>query len=152
MLLKLQAKSAVCAVSALALSCLSGCGVDDVQLNGKIFDVVGMNTGSVKAKEPKLAERQPLIVPPGLENLPQPGSGKAEQPVLAGVEDVDAKRQTSRADLEKQQAEYCKKNYELAKVHGAEDAENAAGPLGPCRGSILSAIKKWNGDGEAEEQ
>ena len=50
-----------------------------------------------------------------------------------------------KADLERQQAEYCKKNYEDAKAHGDETAADlAAGPLGPCRGSVLTAIEKWN--------
>jgi hypothetical protein len=131
-----------CAAAAAAV--LSGCGmVDDVQLNGKIFDAVGMNTGSVK-KEAKVTERAPLVVPPSLDKLPEPGAnGAAQADAVPGVEDHDAKQVTSQAELEKQQAEYCKVNYEQAMQRGDTSAESATGPLGPCRASVFSAIKKW---------
>ncbi len=132
---------------------VTGCGLDDIQLNGKIFDAVGMNnTGSVK-KEVKVRERQPLIVPPGLEQLPQPGTGAtaAQANDIQGVQDHDAKRQVNQAQLEKQQADYCKVNYEQATAHGDNNADLASGPLGPCRGSALSAVKKWTSGNEAEE-
>jgi hypothetical protein len=140
------------ACAAVAAAALSGCGLDDIQLNGKIFDAVGMNTGSVQ-KEAKVAERAPLVVPPGLDKLPVPGANgaAAEANTIPGVEDHDAKAVTSQAELEKQQAEYCKVNYEQAKQHGDNNADLATGPLGPCRGSVFSAIKKWNGEGEAAQ-
>ena len=126
--------TALCALS------LSGCSADDVQLNGKIFDVVGM-TGSAPKKTPQLAERSPLIVPPGLEKLPEPGSGGAGPAAIAGIQDHDAKRQTSQADLERQQEAYCKVHYEDAKIHGDQDAVLATGPLGPCQRSAISALQ-----------
>ncbi len=125
-------------VLALAAS-LAGCGADDVQLNGKIFDAVGLNTGSAPKKTPKLAERAPLIVPPSLDKLPEPGTGQAAADI-GDVKDYDEKRRVSQADREKEQREYCKIHYEDAKVRGNQDWETAAGPLGPCRNSILNAI------------
>ncbi len=129
---------------------LSGCSADDVQLNGKIFDAVGMNTASVK-KTPKLAERSGIVVPPNLERLPEPGSGGGEQPALAEVQDYDAKRVTSYNDLERQQEAYCKVHYHDAKIHGDQDAVLATGPLGPCQGSAFKLIKQVSGNGDAEE-
>jgi hypothetical protein len=127
--------------------------IDDVQLNGKIFDAVGLNnTGSVK-KEAKVAERAPLVVPPGLDRLPEPGSnGAAQANAVPGVEDHDAKRTTSQAALEKQQAEYCKVNYEQAKQRGDNNTDLAEGPLGPCRASAFSAVKKWTSGAGEEAQ
>jgi hypothetical protein len=132
---------------------LSGCGLDDIQLNGKLFDAVGMNsTGSVK-KEATVRERQPLVVPPGLDKLPEPGSGGAAQAAaIPDVQDHDAKNQVTQAALEKQQADYCKVNYEQAKQRGDNNADLAEGPLGPCRGSILSAVKKMNSGDDADAQ
>ena len=153
MTLKLFAKMAVRA-SALALTAsFAGCGiVDDVQLNGKLFDAVGLNsTGSVK-KEPVVAERSALVVPPGLDKLPVPGSnGAAAANAVPGVEDYDAKRQVSQADLEKKQAEYCKVHYDQAKQQGDGNADLAEGPMGPCRASVFSAVKKWNGGDDAAQ-
>ncbi len=133
------------AVFATAALALAGCGLDDIQLNGKMFDMVGLGaTSSVKKGDPQMAIRQPLVVPPGLESLPPPGSGKAEQPALADIQDPDAKQKVSQTDLQRQQDEYCKVNYEQAKLRGDDNADLAKGPLGPCQGSIFTAIKQWN--------
>lgn len=144
-------KSALVGAAAMVAGGLGGCGLDEgVQLNGKIFDAMGM-TGSVKKEEPKLAQRQPLVVPPGLESLPQPGSGKAEQPSLAEVQDYDATRTTSKEQLAQQQAAYCKVHYEQARALGDDNADLAEGPLGPCRGSVLNAIGNINKASTDEE-
>jgi hypothetical protein len=149
MTLKTFAKMGAALASALVITGLAGCGmVDDFQMNGKIFDAMGMNTGSVK-KEAKVAERQPLVIPPGLDKLPEPGAnGAAQANLIPGVEDHDAKKNVSQEALENQQAAYCKVNYEQAKQRGDNNADLAEGPLGPCRGSVFSAIKKINGEEE----
>jgi hypothetical protein len=153
MSLKTIGKRAIFASLALALTGLAGCGVDDIQLNGKIFDAVGINTGSVKSAEPTMKTRAPLVVPPGLETaLPVPGSGKAEAPVLADVQDHDAVRQLSKDDLAREQAAFCKKNYEEPKARGDDSADSVEGPAGPCRGSVFSAIKALNGGGESDDE
>ncbi len=138
-------------VLGLGLS-LGGCGLDEgIQLNGKIFDAVGLNTGSVKSKEPKLADRAPLVVPPALDKLPEPGTGKAGQPDLAEVQDHDAKHQVTQADLQRQQDEYCRKHYQPAVAAGDASADSIEGPMGLCRASVFTAIKNWNkDDSEAE--
>ena len=130
---------------------LAGCSADDVELNGKIFDAVGLNQKS-KATEPKLAARTPLVMPPNPERVPEPGMPpESAAPDVAALADPDARGKTSKAELERQQAEYCKKNYELAKAHGDNEADLATGPLGPCKPSILSAIKGLTGGDDAAE-
>ncbi|CAA2142375.1 hypothetical protein [Hyphomicrobium sp. ghe19] len=141
MSLKLGRKIGLCVTASLFLA---GCGgFDGVQLNGKVFDAMGLNGDSGPKGDPKMAARQPLVVPPGLEALPPPGSGKVEQPTLAEIQDPDKKLKVSQADLERQQAEYCKKNYEEAQFRGDSSADSAAGPLGSCKPSIFNAVKKW---------
>lgn len=147
---------------AIALSLfMAGCGgIDGVQLNGKVFDAMGFNGDGGPKGDPKMAVRQPLVVPPGLEALPPPGSGKVEQPSLAEIQDPDKKLKVSQADLERQQAEYCKKNYEDAKFRGDSSADSVKGPLGSCAPSILSSVKKWttgstnsdDGDDDSQSQ
>lgn len=140
----------------LAAGCalvLAGCAVDDVELNGKLFDAVGLNTKGEK-REPKIAARAPLVMPPDAQRVPEPGTppeGAAAD--VAALADPDAMAKTSKAELERQQAEYCKKNYELAKAHGDADADLATGPLGPCKGSVITAIKNWTkGDDETDAE
>lgn len=127
---------------ALALA-LSGCGADDLELNGKIFDAMGVSAKtSTKGKEPKMVARAPLVVPPGLERLPEPGAQSAQASEIASLNDPDKVAEVNQAELERQQKEYCKVHYEYAKMHGDNEADNATGPLGPCRGSLLSGVKK----------
>src|SRR4029078_7143819 len=65
--LKTIAKNGFLGVLAVALPGLAGCSMDDIQLNGKVFDAMGMNTtGSVKSGDPKMAGREPLRVHPRL--------------------------------------------------------------------------------------
>jgi len=125
-----------------------GCSMEDVQFNGGIFDAMGLSD-SAKAKlkhgEPQIAERAPLVVPPSLERLPAPGEQPASQDQkLAAIQDPDEVKKVSKEELERKQAEYCKVHYEDAKTRGDETAVNAEGPLGPCRPSVLTGIKKWN--------
>ncbi|HEY8248058.1 MAG TPA: hypothetical protein VIG38_12355, partial [Hyphomicrobium sp.] len=51
---------------------IAGCGTDDIQFNGGVFDAIGLNDAK-KSGDPKLAERAPLVVPPSLDRLPAPG-------------------------------------------------------------------------------
>jgi hypothetical protein len=133
-------KIGLCAALTLMLA---GCGgIDGVQLNGKVFDAIGFNS-TASTGDPKMAARQPLVVPPGLDSLPPPGSGKAEQPSLAEIQDPDKKKKVSQAELEQQQAEYCRKNYEEPLQRGDSSADSAAGPLGSCHPSIFSSVQKW---------
>lgn len=141
---------------AALISCalaLGGCSADDVELNGKIFDVVGLNTAKTRSAEPKMAARAPLVMPPNPERVPEPGlPPEAQASDVASLADPDKVAKTSQAELERQQAEYCKKNYELAKAHGDNNADLASGPLGPCRGSVLTAIKNFTTDEPVEGQ
>jgi hypothetical protein len=128
--------------------------MDDVQFNGGLFDMVGLSDSAkakLKSGDPKIAERQPLVVPPSLERLPPPGEpAQAPDQQLAAIQDPDAVKKASKEELERKQAEYCKVNYEQAMGRGDETTALAAeGPLGPCRPSVLNSVKKWNsGDSE----
>ncbi|MGH6865817.1 MAG: hypothetical protein ACREDO_06560 [Methyloceanibacter sp.] len=75
--------AAICRVNAAsrlaaALVCaltLSGCG-GGVELEGKVFDYMGIS-GSRQEADVRMGERAPLMLPPNLGNLPQPGTGAA---------------------------------------------------------------------------
>lgn len=137
--------------AALAVACalfVGGCAGDDVELNGKIFDAVGLNN-KTKATEPKMVARAPLVMPPNAERIPQPGLPPEDQSsTVAALADPDRVKQVNQAELERQQAAYCKEHYEFAKARGDDNADLAEGPLGPCKGSILTSLKKWTGGDE----
>jgi hypothetical protein len=131
---------------------LGGCSSDDISLNGGIFDAVGLSD-SARANataDVKVAERPGLVVPPTLDNLPAPTDAAAPEPnQIAGINDPDAAKKVSQAEKERQQEEFCAKNYTDAQMRG-EEAAMVEGPLGPCRKSVLTAIKKWN-SGETDD-
>ena len=123
--------------------------MDDVQFNGGLFDMVGLSDSAkakLKSGDPQVAERAPLVVPPSLQRLPQPGEpAQAPDEQLAAIQDPDAVKKASKEELERKQAEYCKVNYEQAMGRGDETTALAAeGPLGSCRPSVLNSVKKWN--------
>lgn len=138
--------------AALAVGLITaGCGTDDIELNGKIFDAMGVS-GSQKNRgdDPRVAARSGIVVPPNTGSLPVPGSGGSvtSEADLAFIDDPDRKKTVDRADLERRQAEYCKQNYELPKSRGDTSVDGVTGPAGPCRATILSAMKKWSGEEE----
>ena len=156
--LKSFAKACLLAPLGAALLAVSGCGYDGIQLNGKIFDVVGLNGSGAPQGEPKMRVRQPLVLPPETGALPQPGSGQGGQPSLAEIQDPDRNKKLSQADLQRQQDAYCKVHYQDAIARGDDSADAASGPLGSCHPSILTGVQKWmtsgkqNGDGDDDSQ
>ncbi|MHA1180175.1 MAG: hypothetical protein ACTSSR_05600, partial [Alphaproteobacteria bacterium] len=75
--------------------------MDDVQFNGGLFDMVGLSDAA-KANNgsgPTVAVRAPLVVPPSLDRLPQPGSEEAaENTEIAGIKDHDAAKVASKKE------------------------------------------------------
>lgn len=122
-----------------------------VELNGKIFDAMGVSGNGSNSAEPKMAQRTGLVVPPSTGSLPVPGSQQqAEAPEVAAINDPDKLAQVSQAEKQRQQDEYCKVHYEQAKQRGDDNADLAEGPLGPCKGSVLTGLAKWQ-KGDAED-
>ncbi|MEO1204930.1 MAG: hypothetical protein AAFV45_01230 [Pseudomonadota bacterium] len=137
-IIQLPAKLAV--ALGLALS-LAACAPGEVELNGKLFDALGVNTSSTRAATPQMTARTPLVVPPSLERLPAPGKPVDDQAaVLAAINDPDRAKVVDKAQLEAEHAKVCSETYEPAKARGDPDADLITGPLGPCRKSILSVF------------
>lgn len=138
---RLRAAAAV----AIAAAFVSACSAGDVELNGKLFELAGLSSMGKKSGDAKLAPRTGLVVPPDLQKLPDPNQPQAEAPandLLAQIDDPDRKQVKDQAQLEREQAEACKK-YELAKMRGDPDADMISGPLGDCRQSVLTAVGNW---------
>ena len=139
------------AVAALLAGTLavSGCGfgAGDVELNGGVFDALGVGSNSKKAtrNDVKLKPRAPLVLPPGVDRLPSPGTSvAAANPELLTIQDPDQVVKVDKVALEKAQQEYCDKNYREYE----DGSEFVKGPLGPCRKSVMTAVKKWTGGEE----
>ena len=126
------------------LLALSGCGgVDGVELNGKVFDWLGVSeSAQSKSKiEPKVAERSPLVVPPNMARLPEPGSGAA--PVeTATINDPDKRKALAAAEREKLHREYCSGERSWKERAINPNADTARSPFGPCNQFIGNALQQ----------
>ncbi|SRR6476659_6550942 len=138
-------RAGFCTSALLAGFVLAGCSPGDIQFNGKVFDAINA-TGLVgtPSGQAKMAERQPLIVPPALDKLPAPGAAQPEDPSLAAIQDPDKAKVVSASERDRRQAEFCKANYDPAKARGDATADAITGPAGPCRPSAFTAFSKWN--------
>jgi len=134
-------KPVLTAVIMCAVAGTAGCGIDDVELQGGVFDALGVSSSTQKrVQEPKLAERPGLVLPPVADRLPQPGPEPAPAAVAQEwPDDEDGKRVRAAAALDRQQEEFCEKARVDAKLKGG-DAPPAEGPKGPCTQSIFGVF------------
>jgi hypothetical protein len=130
---------------ALAAS-VAGCSAGDVELNGKIFDVMGVSAAAKgPSSEPKLAERAPLVLPPDPNKLPPPDATAAPPaPALQAdgswPTDPDKTRVSAAEDLQRRQQEYCSGGNWKEKAMGKPEADR--GPAGTCGGNIFGWATK----------
>lgn len=133
-------KTWLAGVLAVALAA-SGCGMSssDVELNGGIFDLMGISGSGAGARtaEPKIAPRAGLVLPPSEDRLPRPGESGAAPASTAEAwpDDPDQRRIRSAAQLDRQQAEFCRKQALLERTGDTQILPD--GPKGPCTTSIL---------------
>lgn len=112
-----------------ALACmlaLGGCG--GVEFEGKVFDYMGISGERQKA-DVRMGERPPLLLPPNLKTLPQPGQGVA----------VATARQDWPKDPEQVRREVAAEKKAKA---DAEEAKND--PMNPYAGKP-TLLDKWFG-------
>ena len=135
------------AFAAAALLLLSGCS-DGIDLNGKIFDVMGISPTAQDARrrEPQLAERAPLVMPPDANHLPAPGSGQVAAADQAWPDDPDDRKKREGKERERLHLAYCRgdiqwKDRALNPQSGTATSAPRS-PYGPCptifSGSILT--------------
>lgn len=122
---------------------VAGCGNDGIELNGKLFDALGVSDAAQKSsrREPKLQERTGLVVPPDVNRLPEPGSGGAPD-VSAEVKDPERVKAASAAERARQHKLYCSGELNWKDRVASREAASAAAtsPYGPC--SILGDALK----------
>jgi len=131
-----QRRIALILSAALASSSLAGCGFDDVQFNGAIFEAMGLNNNK-SYEEPKLPPRAGIVLPPDTERLPAPGTEVAAPPPgEAWPVDPEQSKVAAAEEAERRHQEFCREALWKAKVAGQTDAQ-ITGPKGSCNPSIL---------------
>lgn len=135
---------AAAALTAAVLA--SGCSSGDVELNGGLFDLMGVGSSTQKrTAEPKLPQRAPLVLPPNGDRLPDPEQQPGTQ-VAGAVDpqwpvDPEDKRKGGAKSAADAQAAYCNDgNWKNKAVR--DEVKAGQGPSGACTPSILSGLKK----------
>jgi hypothetical protein len=128
-----------------SLLVLSGC--DSISLEGKLFDWMGVS-GSAQdenRRDPKMAERAPLVVPPKLTRLPEPGSGHASADDLVALKDPELTKAAQAKERERLHLAYCRGEIQWKdKAFDPEKGVNRS-PYGPCPsliGGLLNNVNK----------
>ncbi|MGI9523489.1 MAG: hypothetical protein ACR2PG_17805 [Hyphomicrobiaceae bacterium] len=125
---------------------LAGCsGGYDVELNGGIFDAVGLSSVGKKAEQPRVERRNGIVMPPQTASLPVPGSGRptAEQvAAISGQEAWPVDPEQSKAQNEAQQKALHEAFCERARdrYNRGLDPDVERGPLGSCQKSIVRSF------------
>ena len=142
-----RVRGSVFAAAVLAIAAgLSGCGgFDGVELNGKLFDALGVSGDtSGKRSEPKTQARAPLVIPPDATRLPEPGSVQVPTSATADQawpKDREAQRIADADAKKRAQEAHCRDGNWKQKAM-KDDIGAAAGPNGSCNNSIFSVLGK----------
>jgi hypothetical protein len=139
--LKRRLKAVLTAGGLLAAAFGSGCGLDSVELNGAVFEYLGVSTPHSKGHEPKVAERPGIVLPPQLDRLPEPGSAPVSEPEQqAWPDDLDQRKVAEAAKLDQEHEEFCREALWKARAQGGNALPVIKGPKGMCNPSILKAL------------
>jgi hypothetical protein len=131
----------LCGLLGIATS-LGACAAGDVEMNGAIFDYLGMGKAGPE-KVSQAPERQGLVLPPSLDRLPPPGSGAAGAATQVALPvNPETKVNVAAAQQASEQAKFCEKALMRAKV--TKDLGNIQGPYGSCNASALTALNGSN--------
>ena len=137
--------AAFCAALTMALS---GCA-DGVELNGKVFDFLGISPAALEAsrREPKLAERAPLVMPPNVNRLPDPDSEATASNQGSWPADPEQKKLAAAQERERLHLAYCRGDIQWKeRALGSKDGSGTnLSPYGPCPGlfsSITGSVNK----------
>jgi hypothetical protein len=134
---------ALSAAAMIASGGLSGCGFDGVELNGAVFDYLGVSAAAQAQKtgEPQVAARPGIVLPPNLERLPEPGTGENMTTAsVAWPDDPDERKRAQAADLDRRHDEFCREALWKARIQGNVDLQQIKGPKGACNPSVLRSL------------
>ena len=142
------------ALAAASSLVLSGCANSGLELNGKVFDWIGISPSAIAARrdEPKLAERAPLVLPPNSTRLPEPGSGQTAQTAqtaqstTAWPDDPDQRKSREAKERERLHLAYCRGDMQWKdRAMDPQGINVPKSPYGPCPslfGDIGSNVNK----------
>src|SRR5262245_22108446 len=139
-LLRVGSKAVLVGALATCAVHLSGCA-DGVELNGKVFDWMGVSPAAQESRrtEPKLADRAPLVMPPDVNRLPEPGSDKGA-PQIAWPDDPEQRKVREAKERERLHLAYCSGELQWKERVLSKNPDAPRSPYGPCPGLFSGFI------------
>jgi len=104
---------------------LGGCAADQVEFEGKIFDMVGMNDIGKTKKDRQMETRAPLVMPPS-QQLPKPGPREQIATPTSWPVDSDERRKKEMADQKDAMERYYREG-DFTDKAGIEEFEHITG-------------------------
>lgn len=142
-MLPLHPNRTVLAATMLALSALALGACDSLSLEGKVFDWMGVSGSALeeKRRDPRMAERAPLVVPPSVTRLPEPGSGKTgSSEDVAALNDPELRKQAAAKERERLHLAYCRGEIQWKEKAFDPGKPTNRSPYGPCPGLFSGAF------------
>jgi hypothetical protein len=135
-MLPLHPSRTVLSAAAMLVAVLALSGCDGIALEGKAFDWLGISGSALdeKRRDPKMAERAPLVVPPSVTRLPSPGSGKTDSQEVAALKDPELTKKAAAKERERLHLAYCRGEIQWKEKALDPEYGGAANrsPYGPC--------------------
>ena len=127
-------RTAALAVATAVWALLGLTACNSVNLEGKLFDWMGVSGSALDQKsiDPKMADRAPLVVPPKLTRLPEPGSGKTADAEMAALNDPEERKKTSAKERERLHQAYCRGEIQWKDKALDPNYAGNRSPYGPC--------------------
>ena len=138
-----QISTAAVVAAGIALNACGG--VEGVELNGKLFDWMGVSGSAQdsRSSDPRMADRAPLVVPPSVTRLPEPGSGKTTSEDVAALNDPELRKQAAAKERERLHLAYCRGEIRW-KDKALDPNTSNTSPYGPCPGLVSGITSKVN--------
>lgn len=132
----------------LAFAAIAGgcAGYDGIELQGGVFDALGLSsTNQKKLADTKVEPRPGLVLPPSTERLPEPATGSiaAAPQAEAWPVDPEDRRASNRAELEKRHKAYCEREIAMSRTRGESGV--IMGPMGNCQPGLFGSLKQQIG-------
>ena len=138
----------VAAIGTVATLVLGGCA-DGVELNGKVFDFLGVSPAALEAsrREPKLAERAPLVMPPDANRLPDPNSTQGATDQANWPADPEQRKLAAAQERERLHLAYCRGDIQWKEraLKTKDGSGTNLSPYGPCPsifGGLTNSVNK----------
>lgn len=123
---------------------LAGCGgIDGIELQGGVFDALGVSSSNKPAtKNVKVAARPGLVLPPSEQALPPPSDGASVAAAAPDGQswpvDPEQRKVLANTQLDKQHKDFCERALTDARMRGEDGV--VMGPKGNCQPGLFGNL------------